>query len=86
MLDQLGHHAERHDDYLATDAAWAATTAEDEIRRPRARSLASELPTLATEWDYVKNAPPLTPPEHMTFGSGQKAWWVCPVCGNSCTR
>jgi rubrerythrin len=80
-LDQLGRRAPRHDDYLASDTAWAATTAEDEIRRPRARSLASELPTLAAEWDYAKNAP-LTP-EHVTFGSGQKAWWLCPVCDNS---
>ncbi len=81
MLDQLGHRAAHHDHYLATDAAWAAAAAEDEIRRPRARSLASELPTLAAEWDYVKNAP--LSPEHVTVGSGRKAWWTCPVCGNS---
>jgi hypothetical protein len=80
-LDQLGHRAARHDDYLATDTAWATTAADAEIQRPRARSLASELPTLAAEWDYAKNAP-LTP-EHVTFGSGQKAWWICPVCDNS---
>jgi predicted metal-binding protein len=81
MLDQLGHRAARHDDYLLDDEPWAAAAAEDEIRRPRARSLASEVPALAAEWDYDKNAP-LTP-EHVTFGSGQKAWWLCPVCGNS---
>jgi Probable Zinc-ribbon domain len=79
-LNEVGRRTTRHDDYLATDAPWAATAAETEIRRPRARSLASELPTLAAEWDPVKNAP-LTP-EHVTFGSGQKAWWLCPVCGN----
>jgi transposase-like protein len=80
-LDELGHRVTRHDDYLADDEPWAATAAEDEIRRPRARSLASELPTLAAEWDYAKNAPQT--PEHVTFGSGQKAWWLCPTCGNS---
>jgi predicted nucleic acid-binding Zn-ribbon protein len=80
-LDELGHRVIRHDEYLATDAPWAATAADAEIRRPRARSLASELPTLAAQWDLTKNSP-LTP-EHVTFGSGQKAWWLCPVCGNS---
>lgn len=81
MLDQLGHRAARHDEYLSGDEPWATAVADDEIRRPRARSLASEVPALAAEWDYAKNAP-LTP-EHVTFGSGQKAWWLCPVCGNS---
>lgn len=81
MLDQLGHRAAHHDEYLASDGPWATAVADDEIRRPRARSLATEVPALAAEWDYAKNAP-LTP-AHVTFGSGQKAWWLCPVCGNS---
>lgn len=81
MLDQLGHLAAHHDEYLAGDGPWATAVADDEIRRPRARSLATEVPALAAEWDYAKNAP-LTP-DHVTFGSGQKAWWLCPVCGNS---
>lgn len=80
-LDQLGYRAERHEEYIAAEAAWATAIADDEIRRPRRRSLALELPALAAEWDLVKNAP-LTP-EHVTFGSGQKAWWLCPVCDNS---
>lgn len=80
-LDQLGHSATHNDEYLNTDKPWAAAAAETEIRRPRTRSLASELPGLAAQWDPVKNAP-LTP-EHVTFGSGQKAWWLCPVCGNN---
>ncbi|MGV0813361.1 zinc-ribbon domain-containing protein [Mycolicibacterium boenickei] len=80
-LDQLGCRAIHHDEYLSTDKPWAAAAAETEIRRPRAGSLASELPDLAAQWDPVKNAP-LTP-QHVTFGSGQKAWWLCPVCGNS---
>lgn len=80
-LDQIGHRVRHHDQYLATAEPWAAAAADAEIRRPRARSLASELPALAAEWDPVKNAP--LAPEHVTFGSGQKAWWLCPVCGNS---
>ncbi|MGH3726492.1 MAG: zinc-ribbon domain-containing protein [Mycobacterium sp.] len=80
-LNQIGHRVQHHDHYLATETSWASTLADDEIRRPRARSLAAELPSLAAEWDPDKNAP-LTP-EHVTFGSGQKAWWLCPVCDNS---
>jgi rubrerythrin len=80
-LDELGFKAARHDAYLATDGPWAAEAAEGEARCPRARSLAIESPTLAAEWDYVRNAP-LTP-EHVMIGSGEKAWWLCAVCGNS---
>ena len=80
-LTELGHRVEHHDRYLATEEAWALTAADDEVRRPRANSLALQSPALAAEWDAVKNAP-LTP-DDVTVGSGQKAWWICPVCGHS---
>lgn len=81
QLDRFGRRVTHRDKYLDTSAPWAAAAAESEIRRPRARSLASERPELAAEWDSIKNAPLI--PEHVTFGSGQKAWWLCPMCGNS---
>ncbi|WP_235632199.1 zinc-ribbon domain-containing protein [Mycolicibacterium rutilum] len=80
-LDQLGRRVTHHDEYLSTSEPWAAAAAAAEIQRPRPRSLASERPELAAEWDPIKNAPQT--PEHVTFGSGQKAWWLCPECGNS---
>jgi predicted nucleic acid-binding Zn-ribbon protein len=81
MLHELGHEAARHDDYLVTDQSWASDAAEAEVRRPRARSLATESPALAAEWDMARNLP-LTP-EDVPIGSGKKAWWLCIVCGNS---
>lgn len=80
-LEHLGRRVTHHDPYLATSTAWGAAAAAAEIQRPRARSLASERPQVAEEWDPIKNAPQT--PEHVTFGSGQKAWWVCRVCSNS---
>lgn len=80
-LHQLGHTVTRYRDYLHTDSPWASDAAEAEVRRPRARSLASELPALAAEWDAEKNAP--YTPEDVTPGSGMKAWWLCGACGRS---
>lgn len=79
-LRELGHQTEHLDRYLATEEAWASSAADDEVRRPRANSLALQSPALAAEWDAVKNAP-LTP-DHVTVSSGQKAWWLCPACGH----
>ena len=33
-------------------------------------------PDIAVEWDYNKNNELL--PEHITVGSNQKVWWICP--------
>lgn len=33
-------------------------------------------PHLATEWDYVKND---KTPQEITYGSGKKFWWKCPL-------
>ncbi|MVU76002.1 hypothetical protein GPX89_01940 [Nocardia sp. ET3-3] len=43
------------------------------------KSLADLLPHLAAEWHPTRNE--LTPSDVMP-GSGAKAWWLCPVCGN----
>ncbi|MDE6442762.1 MAG: hypothetical protein K2L12_08445, partial [Clostridia bacterium] len=38
--------------------------------------LATTHPQLATEWDYVKND---KIPQEITYGSGKKFWWKCPL-------
>lgn len=80
-LRTVGHEVLRYSDYLATEDPWAAAAANDEVRRPRTKSLASQRPSLAAEWDYVKNSP--ITPDDVTIGSGQRAWWLCPVCAHS---
>ena len=40
--------------------------------------LKKDYPELAQEWDYDKNAADGLFFEHVTFGSGKKAWWKCP--------
>lgn len=42
-------------------------------------SLYDNNPTLAEEWDAIKNMP-LTPTD-MLSGSGKKVWWKCKACG-----
>lgn len=33
-------------------------------------------------WDYEDNIKNNIYPENYSFGSSQKAWWICPTCGN----
>ena len=42
---------------------------------PRIKSLASTHPKISKEFDLIKNKP-LTP-EHFSFGSKKKVWWIC---------
>lgn len=37
--------------------------------------LATRYPNIAKEWDYKKNGQ--LKPNHVTFGSGRKVWWIC---------
>lgn len=39
-----------------------------------------EFPELMKEWDWRLNEE--LNPEHLTEGSGKKAWWKCSICGN----
>lgn len=43
--------------------------------------LASQFPNVADEWHYEKNGALL--PSHVLFGSNQKVWWRCRICGYS---
>jgi hypothetical protein len=80
-LHGLGFTASRYDRYLAAETLWATKEADAEVKRPLGRSLATELPELASEWDTIKNHP-LTA-DNVTIGSGRKVWWLCPECNHS---
>ncbi len=41
--------------------------------------LASQVPSVAAEWDFEKNA---KSPEEYTSRSSQSVFWVCPICGH----
>jgi Probable Zinc-ribbon domain/Protein of unknown function (DUF559) len=80
-LRALGFTAAHYDRYLAAQSPWATAEADAEVKRPIKKSLATERPDLAAEWDASKNGP-LTPAD-VTVGSGRKAWWLCPRCDHS---
>lgn len=44
-------------------------------------SLLEAFPDIASQWDYDKNIE--ITPDTITFGSHQKVWWKCPICGQS---
>ena len=44
-------------------------------------SLSDAFPEIAAQWDYELNGD-LTP-ESVSYGSNQKVWWKCPICGHS---
>lgn len=44
-------------------------------------SLEDRFPNLAREWDTAKNG--LLKPSEVSSGSSKRAWWLCPICGNS---
>lgn len=47
----------------------------------RFNDLATALPSLSAEWDYVNNGP--IKPTDVTRGSRKSIWWVCRKCGSS---
>ena len=44
------------------------------------RSLKTECPDIAREWNYEKNG--LLKPEHVRPGSNKRVWWICSACNN----
>lgn len=44
-------------------------------------SLAKKFPEVAKEWHPTKNNISGTVPGSVTYGSGERAWWLCGVCG-----
>lgn len=50
-------------------------------RKKTIMSLSDAFPEIAAQWDYELNGD-LTP-ESVSYGSNQKVWWKCPICGHS---
>lgn len=42
--------------------------------------LNTKFPDIAKQWNYEKNGD--LKPTQVTYGSGKKVWWTCPVCNN----
>lgn len=43
--------------------------------------LASQFPSLLSEWNYIKNEDLGFDPAKLSGGSGKKVWWQCKTCG-----
>jgi hypothetical protein len=80
-LRELGYLASGYEEYMKAVSPQGSSGADAESRRRLERSLATEAPEIAAEWDIVRNEG-LTPAE-VTSGSGRKVWWLCSKCGFS---
>jgi class 3 adenylate cyclase/rubrerythrin len=80
-LHDLGLKAPNHRRYMRSVEPWASAEASKHVERHPERSLATESPTLAAEWDTIKNGD--LSPSNVTTGSGRKVWWLCRKCGHS---
>ena len=56
-LNALGFTASHYDRYLTAQSPWATKEADAEVKRPIKRSLATERPDVAAQWDAIKNDP-----------------------------
>jgi hypothetical protein len=80
-LRELGYVAAAYEEYMKAVLPQASSLADAEAKRRLERSLATDAPEIAAEWDVVRNEG-LTPAE-VTSGSGRKVWWLCSKCGFS---
>jgi hypothetical protein len=78
-LKTLGYRASMHDAYQRDPNVWAEREANEALNKARARSLATENPLLAKEFDKAKNG---LGPEAVHPGSNEKYWWRCRTCGH----
>jgi hypothetical protein len=78
-LGSIGYHAGRHSDYVRDPKLWAEPAANAALNKYRAKSLATEHPQLAKQFDVEANGG--TRPESVHPGSMTKYWWACDVCG-----
>lgn len=78
---ELGFHATRYDDYLATDQPWGAAAASEALKRELKRSITTDFPEVAAQWHPTRNG--LLTPDNVRPGTHDKYWWLCPQCGNA---
>ena len=77
-LSELGMRTDRFGDYMRSDSLWAAQQAAREYQRVLFKSLASELPELARQFDPDLNNG--VNPESIHPGTNTRYWWRCPTC------
>jgi hypothetical protein len=78
-LDKIGCRAPPLSEYLADTDLWGEQAANRALNKYRSKSLASEHPELARQFDVEANdgiSPASVPP-----GTMNKYWWKCDVCG-----
>ena len=80
-LRELGHVQSENSNYMKASLPQGSLGADAEAKRRLAESLATDAPSVAAEWDVVRNEG-LTPRD-VTSGSGRKVWWLCSKCGFS---
>jgi predicted nucleic acid-binding Zn-ribbon protein len=78
-LAAIGHRAPKLSGYLADPGTWGDLEANTAMNKFRMRSLASEHPQLAKQFDLEANAP-LTP-DAVPPGTMKVYGWQCDVCG-----
>lgn len=78
-LNKIGCRTSRLKEYLADTETWGDSEANIALNKFRSKSLASEYPDLAKQFDLDANdgiTPDAVPP-----GTMNKYWWKCEVCG-----
>jgi ssDNA-binding Zn-finger/Zn-ribbon topoisomerase 1 len=79
QLDAIGYGVLRLPEYLADPELWGERAADSALNKYRSKSLATEHPELAKQFDLEANdgiTPYAVPP-----GAMHKYWWKCDVCG-----
>jgi hypothetical protein len=74
----IGYSASKMSAYITDSRLWAERQANEALYRYRAKSLASEFPDVAAEFDQQKNGG--ITPDQVHPGSQTKFWWKCAVC------
>jgi hypothetical protein len=80
-LHSIGFTAIHYGRHLATEAPWATMEADAEVKRPITRSLPTELPDLAAEWDTTKNG--VSDTRRCDSRKWTQSVVACPQCGHS---
>jgi predicted metal-binding protein len=78
-LEAMGYRARRLSEYLEDPETWGDTAASIALNKFRAKSLASEHPAIAKQFDLAANHP--ITPDSVPPGTMNKYWWKCDVCG-----
>lgn len=79
-LAAIGIHALHKAEYISDPNEWGRSQANEALYQYRAKSLASEFPSVAEEFDPAKNDG--ITPEEVHPGSQTKVLWTCPECSN----